>query len=144
MSLFRLPRPPVLRAIQPALTSRRLYGSQDYGSGEGDPRGSDPKAQGPNPSEHLEHPGPPAPSIPSTNEQSSPNKGGTGNRSKSTNAQPKILNEQEPVEESEDVRKHNEEVERRSSGKAQNVEPGLREKVGKGFWSGHGGADRNP
>lgn len=40
---------------------QRRFASGDYGSGTGDPVGEKPQEQGPNPSEKLEHPGPPPP-----------------------------------------------------------------------------------
>ena len=44
-------------------TTATRSASQDYGSGAGDPKGEDPLAQGRNPSEHIEHPGPAAPDV---------------------------------------------------------------------------------
>lgn len=65
---------PHLRLAAPRLNPRFLqarpsnttflqarFASGDYGSGTGDPKGENPQEQGPNPSEKLEHPGPPPP-----------------------------------------------------------------------------------
>jgi hypothetical protein len=44
-------------------TMARRMATQDYGSGEGDPKGEKPQEQGANPSADLEHPGPPPPKV---------------------------------------------------------------------------------
>lgn len=44
-------------------TLRRLYATQSYGGGEGDPKGENPLQQGPNPAADKEHPGPPPPDV---------------------------------------------------------------------------------
>lgn len=51
----------VRNQIQRTAFAQTRLASQDYGSGEGDPKGEKPQQQGPNPSEKLEHPGPPPP-----------------------------------------------------------------------------------
>lgn len=72
--LTRLTARPTTRpatSLRPlALTSRNTFGTtslrratQDYGSGDGDPAAENPQAQGSSQSEHLEHPGPPAPDV---------------------------------------------------------------------------------
>ena len=47
--------------IQTTSFVQTRFASGDYGSGTGDPKGEKPQEQGPNPSEKLEHPGPPPP-----------------------------------------------------------------------------------
>ncbi|KAI9704504.1 MAG: hypothetical protein M1820_005578 [Bogoriella megaspora] len=72
-------------------------------------------------------------------------------RSKETKgAEPKILKDAQPREEeySEDVKRHNREYaasydKPQSRAEREDAEAGG-DKVGKGFWSGHGGADRQP
>lgn len=49
------------RSAVPQFVSRR-FASSDYGS-SGHPQGDNPKEQGANPREDLEHPGPPAPDV---------------------------------------------------------------------------------
>lgn len=62
-------RTPFLQTIRPNRataafsTSIPRLATQDYGSGDGNPAGENPQAQGKNPSEHLEHPGPPPPDV---------------------------------------------------------------------------------
>merc|ERR1711939_998490 len=69
MSFLRVTRQPALRSLSRstntptlAFTPRRLA-HQDYGSGDGNPAGENPQAQGKNPSEKVEHPGPEPPSA---------------------------------------------------------------------------------
>jgi hypothetical protein len=67
-------RPATLRPM--GLSSTRLqvrFATQDYGSGKGNPAGEQPKKQGQNPSEHMEHPGPPPPKVAQGKSSSSPN-----------------------------------------------------------------------
>ncbi|KAK4570264.1 hypothetical protein LTR86_002344 [Recurvomyces mirabilis] len=161
MSFLRTVRQPLLRPLsrttpRVAFAGRR-FASQDYGSPEGDMVKEAPKDRGPNPSEHLEHPGPPPPSTAGKSEQQTqqggqqqqqPKSENSGNNKGTQAAQPKILNESPPQEEhaSEEVQKHNQEVDRRaeqaaSKDRNENIE---KDKVGKDFWRGHGGADRQP
>ena len=70
------------RFINPATatsptTSIRTYASQDYGSGQGDPKGENPQEQGSNPSADIEHPGPPPPTA-GQGSGSGPTKGTSG------------------------------------------------------------------
>lgn len=140
------------------------YATQDYGSGEGNPVGENPQQQGRNPSENLEHPGPPPPKVakgksPSPDEkQSSPNESQTSSSSQSKSSsesggdsskgkgspQPKILNESPPEVENESVRKHNKEFEERSdrAHERANDDDAMADKVSSKFWSGQGGRDR--
>ena len=84
-----------LTKTSPFSVSHQERAHQDYGSGAGNPVGENPQDQGPNPSEHKEHPGPPPPDV----------KG----------AQPRIHSQNEPTGEHEDhVKKHNEDGERRA------------------------------
>lgn len=134
------------------------FATQDYGSGEGNPVGENPQQQGKNPSEELEHPGPPAPKVaqgksPSPDEkQSSSNQSQTSSSSESKSSsesggqsnkgkgapQPKILNENPPSEQDESVRKHNEEFEQRADRAHEQVsnEDAKQDKVSSKFWSG--------
>ncbi|KAI9876688.1 MAG: hypothetical protein M1830_005961 [Pleopsidium flavum] len=154
------------RAPASIITHQRFYAQQSYGGGEGDPKGEDPQNQGSNPSAELEHPGPPPPTEGqgtgggptkagkgghnvNQNESSgssSKTQGSSGRNGKSAGngAQPKIHSSSPPEEQSDDVKQHNREMDNRH-GRAQNqgVDDG-KDNVGKGFWSGHGGADRDP
>lgn len=150
-------------ALRPALSAApraRLqvrFATQDYGSGEGNPAGEKPEKQGKNPSENLEHPGPPPPKVAqgktshpdeqapnksqsgSTSEASGGNEGkSSGGNSKKGAPQPKILNEKPPAEESESVRQHNEEMENRAEKAHEQIdnEDAKNDKVHKGFWAG--------
>lgn len=167
------------------LHQHRLYAHQSYGGGEGDPKGENPQDQGSNPSAEKEHPGPPPPtegqgsgggptkaneSGHNTKDNASSHGGGSqGGGSKgaasSSGAQPKILNEGPPAEQSDEVKQHNREMANRHDRAGTQVGKQEDEKVGKGYWSGkmspirhspskpnrqlinltgHGGADRNP
>lgn len=123
------------RAPASTITHHRFYAQQSYGGGEGDPKGENPQDQGSNPSADLEHPGPPPPDAGkgtgggptkapggghngNPNESSgssskSPASGGDGGKSASNGAQPKIYNAKVPEEQSEDVKKHNREMDNR-------------------------------
>ena len=136
----------------PALSmGGRRFASQDYGSGEGDPKGENPQAQGANPSADLEHPGPPPPkagqgsgSTPTkgtstghnTGESpSSPSKGqkksfstmarrfAKDDNKGTQGAQPKILSESPPApkDQPEDVKQHNKEMDNRAEQAAEKV-----------------------
>ena len=130
-------------ALRPALTAApraRLqvrYATQDYGSGDGNPAGENPQAQGKSSRSDLEHPGPAAPKVVKKNReqsqsapqsQSEGSSSGSGKASKSKSegssggnkgaegAQPKILEDSPPSgnEQGADVRQHNEEMENRA------------------------------
>ena len=158
--MSRLKASPIFRPLSQArfipratirITSiqQKRYASQDYGSGQGDPKGENPQDQGSNPSADLEHPGPPPPAEGqgtgggptkahggghNTQQNASSNGGGEGNASSGSGAQPKIHDAKVPSEESDDVRQHNEEMGKRFDGPHnQGKYDG---KVGKGFWSG--------
>lgn len=120
------------------------FATQDYGSGEGNPAGEKPQAQGQNPSENIEHPGPPPPKVAQGKSSSSPNedsgsssgksssssaaskpseqsqsndgaaKTGGGDGKSVNGAQPKILNANPPATDSEEVKQHNKEMEQRA------------------------------
>ena len=60
------------------------FATSDYGSGKGNPAGETPEKQGQNPSENLEHPGPPPPKVAEGKSSSSPNSDNGG-----SNANPK-------------------------------------------------------
>ena len=174
-------RKSLVRSSFPA--QHRLYAQQSYGSGEGDPKGENPQEQGANPSANKEHPGPPPPDVgkgtgggptkaggeehngQQSEQKSSSSGSGNGAAGKGEEgAQPKILDERKPpTEPSEDVKKHNAEMDQRY-GKAQSrVDEEGKDNVGKGWWKGefdpqqfqgvhadmspivgHGGADREP
>ena len=68
-SLLRT-RPSALSTLRPSrlapstLQHQQLrFAGSDYGGNAGQPAGETPEQQGKNPSEHLEHPGPPAPDV---------------------------------------------------------------------------------
>lgn len=146
------------RASASITSQHRFYAQQSYGGGEGDPKGDDPQKQGSNPSADLEHPGPPPPTegqgsgggptkagsgghngsrneSPAPTSKSPTGSGGSGNNG-SNGAQPKIYSSSPPKEQSEDVKKHNREMDDRH-GRAQNqVDDGDKDNVNKGFWKG--------
>jgi hypothetical protein len=148
---------PALAAV-PRARQQVRFATQDYGSGAGNPAGEKPEKQGQNPSEHLEHPGPPPPKVAQGKSSSSPDQDSSSSQgsqqkssasqsqsndgaSKSSNkgAQPKILNENPPTkEQNEDVRKHNEAMEHRTEKAHQQVsnEDAKNDKVPKKFWAG--------
>lgn len=123
-----------------ALASRyaqqsRLYASQGYGSGQGDPKGENPSDQGPNLSVDLEHPGPPPPDVgkgtgggptkaagksDQNSQQKSPSGGQPtksqgGGKEGTSGAQPKILQNDLPPEgdQSAEVKAHNKDMSKR-------------------------------
>lgn len=139
------------------------FASGDYGSGEGNPAGENPQDQGANPSEHLEHPGPPPPKVgkgtgagptkgssDGTNQSDATQSGGekkndassSGNSSgkkSSSGAQPKILSESPPSEgeQSEEVKEHNRDMDNRaeqSDTKIDKDEDPSKDNVSKDFW----------
>jgi hypothetical protein len=141
----------------------RLQGG--YGNGEGNPAGEHPQQQGKNPSESLEHPGPPPPKVaqgksPSPDEESSSSKSSQsesqskaqsksngdkngekaseGNKGSKGAPQPKILSENPPLEQSEGVKQHNDEMKDRAERAYEQVsnEDAKKDKVSKGYWSG--------
>ena len=139
-----------LRSITPFTSVQQIrHASQDYGSGQGDPKGSNPQDQGSNPSAELEHPGPPPPSVGQgtgggptkaredghNTQQNSSSGGGSGQgASETSGAQPKIHDAKIPPEESEEVRQHNEDMGKRHDRSHNQI--GDDGKVDKGFWSG--------
>ncbi|MCJ1340646.1 hypothetical protein MMC09_005942 [Bachmanniomyces sp. S44760] len=123
-------------SVIPSLISQRTYAHQSYGGGEGDPKGETPQDQGPNPSEHLEHPGPRSPADGgksgageggNASQESSGKGSGRGNA-----AQPKIHSESDPGEPSEDVKSHNEDMKKRHD-RPHETDEG--DAVKAGFWS---------
>lgn len=151
------PRAPFTRST--FKSPHRFYAQQSYGSGEGDPKGENPQEQGANPSADLEHPGPPPPDVGKgtgggptkaggeghgAGQQSSSSGAKSGGTGKSANAEkgkegakPKILDESSPpAEPSEDVKKHNEEMDQRYEKAANHVDEPGNDNVGKGFWKG--------
>ncbi len=63
-NVLRTSRLPPPSSRQFLFTANRTYASQAYGSGEGDPKGSNPQSQGANPAtSNAEHPGPPPPDV---------------------------------------------------------------------------------
>ncbi|GAB1742734.1 hypothetical protein NU219Hw_g8446t1 [Hortaea werneckii] len=173
MSFLRMTRQPALRSLTRstpnaptlAFTPRRLA-HQDYGSGDGNPAGENPQAQGKNPSEKAEHPGPEPPTAgKKAGEKAQQQQGGgshqqqpsSSNNNKGTQAaspQPRILNDpppsasgQQDAASSGEVEQHNREMDRRAEkahSKGRTEEDVEKDKVPKGFWAGQGGADRQP
>ena len=134
------------------LQQHRFYAQSSYGGGEGDPKGESPQQQGPNPSAHLEHPGPPPPDV-GRGSGGGPTKAGDGGNNpqqkgtsdggessgptqSKSGASPKIHSEGTPAEASEDVKKHNEELENRHDRAANKVDEDGKDNVHKGYWSG--------
>ena len=141
-------RTPVVSST--ALHQRRLA-SQDYGSGSGSPEGEKPQEQpSSSTSSDKEHPGPPPPDVgkgtgggPTKKDEGGhgpPHQGPSGKQGKEdvSGAQPKILSEgqDQPKEETEDVKRHNEEMERRHDRPTEGVDDQGNDYVDKGFWSG--------
>lgn len=151
-----------VRHAQAIHISSRQFASGGYSGNTIDPKGKEPNKQDPNPSAHSEHLGPPLPKQ-GYNSSSNPTKGqkksfstfvspkfNTGpvhfaggdkeSKPKSTKGlSPKILNEGPPPENaSEDVKKHNEELEHRADRvhERMRTEDVEKERVDKEFWSG--------
>ncbi|KAL6711201.1 hypothetical protein ACN47E_005732 [Coniothyrium glycines] len=83
-------RPAVFSAAPRARMQAR-FATQDYGSGDGNPVGEKPQQQGENPSENIEHPGPPPPKVAQGQSSSSPNKdsnAGQNEKPKPTSSSP--------------------------------------------------------
>jgi len=59
------------------------FATQDYGSGQGNPVGENPQQQGRNPSENIEHPGPPPPKVAKGQSSSSPDSSSSSSSSSS-------------------------------------------------------------
>jgi hypothetical protein len=155
-------------ALRPALSARPQvrFATQDYGSGAGNPAGETPEKQGKNESENLEHPGPAPPKVARGQSSSSPNnddatsqknpqKSGSssgqqsqsndgtskaGSNQSTKGAQPKIFNPKPPAkgDESADVKKHNEGMDKRAEQSHEQVskEDAKKDEVPKKFWSG--------
>ncbi|RMY88364.1 hypothetical protein D0861_04864 [Hortaea werneckii] len=154
MSFLRVTRQPALRSLARstntptlAFTPRRLA-HQDYGSGDGNPAGENPQAQGKNPSEKAEHPGPEPPTAgKKAGEKSQQQQQGgsqqpsssSSNNNKGTHgaAQPRILNDPPPSASGE-VEQHNREMDQRAEKSHEKVraEEVEKDKVPKGFWAG--------
>ncbi|KAG8626967.1 hypothetical protein KVT40_005912 [Elsinoe batatas] len=116
--------------------------SSDYGSPTGGPISENPKDQGPNPSADKEHPGPP----PAKAGQSRPAEVQASTQTKN-GARPKILSDNPPKdsEASEEVKRHNEEMDRRAERAAEGVksEQAEGDKVPKEFWKGDVGEKKD-
>ncbi|KAL8964283.1 MAG: hypothetical protein Q9183_004558, partial [Haloplaca sp. 2 TL-2023] len=145
LSIARSPLPPSSLAVQ-----HRFYAGQSYGGGEGDPKGENPQAQGPNPSAGKEHPGPPPPNVgkgtgggPTKKGEQGHNtqegtSGGTSNQSGASQSsgapQPKILGEtDENDQQSDDVKAHNTDMRKRHDRASAEVDS-KGETVDKSFW----------
>ena len=137
----------------------RLAGPQessgDYGSGAGDPKGSKPQEQGKSDTARKnEHPGPKSPAQSSSSSTSSagsdgggggdpPVQGSGGGGESKEGGQRKKIREHDISQdadrvESEDVKKHNEEMKGRHD-RATEQGGDVEEKVDKGYWSGESG-----
>lgn len=131
--------------------NQRRLASQDYGSGSGSPEGENPQDQ---PSSGItsdkEHPGPAPPDVgkgtgggPTKKGEGGhgpPHEGPSGKKGKEdiSGAQPKILSEGQDSnkEESEEVRRHNEDMGKRHDRPKEGVDDQGKDYVDKGFWSG--------
>ncbi|KAL8938696.1 MAG: hypothetical protein Q9216_003756 [Gyalolechia sp. 2 TL-2023] len=145
-----------------AFHQHRYYASQSYGGGQGDPKGEKPQDQGSNPSAEMEHPGPPPPDVgkgtgggptkahdgghntqQNASSSGSSSSGKSGASQPNNGPQPKILSENQPTEESDDVKAHNQDMAKRHDrANAEVNDEG--QTVEKSFWKGSGGADRDP
>lgn len=140
-------RPAALRAAPRATrtlssTPRRLA-QQDYGSTD-----SSPKAAKEQPSSSAtrekEHPGAAAPDVgqkgssSASSSSSTSSSGGSKDSHAVKGARPKILDENPPAEESEDVKQHNREMDNRAERADTRIsnEDAEKDKVPPGFWSG--------
>ncbi|KAF2210541.1 hypothetical protein CERZMDRAFT_121727 [Cercospora zeae-maydis SCOH1-5] len=128
----------------PFTTPSLRFASGDYGSGA-HKHGKELDKE----SHDREHPGPPPPSTGGGSSKSSgssqPSSGsGKSQSSDGAAAQPKILEDARPNEDqqSEEVRKHNEEFRERADRPREGVKEN--DKVDKEFWKGQGGVDREP
>lgn len=151
MSFLRTIRQPSLRSVSRqtptvAFTSRR-HATQDYGSGAGNPAGENPQDQPKNPKEHMEHPGPEAPSVGKSNsgsssgqqqQQGGEQKSSTPDKSSkgTQGAQPKIFSASPPSdgEASQDVKNHNKDMDNRAEKEKVSSKDAEKDKVGKKFW----------
>ncbi|KAJ4305442.1 hypothetical protein N0V90_000973 [Kalmusia sp. IMI 367209] len=156
-------------SVAPRAQFQLRRATQDYGSGDGNPAGEKPQQQGKNERGDLEHPGPPPPKVAQghksssdstsqssssgsgsgeASKKSSEGKGGSGSGSGKSvkGAQPKILSDNPPAADSEDVKQHNREMDQRAEKAHEQVsnEDAKNDKVPKGFWKGHAGADKEP
>lgn len=138
------------RSSSLALHPHRYYAHQSYGGGQGDPKGENPQSQGSNPSAEKEHPGPPPPDVgkgtgggPTKahegghNTQQNASSSGSSEKSGASQSdggpQPKILSEDQPTEESDDVKAHNQDMAKRHDrANAEVNDEG--QTVQKGFW----------
>lgn len=154
MSFLRIVRPSLLRPLsrspaqRMAFVNQHRYASQDYGSPNGDMVKESPKDRGKNPSEDKEHPGPPPPASAQKGNKASKQQSGrsssaqqSGGSTKGTQgAQPKILQDERPADSDvpEDVRRHNEEMDRRAEKAHEKASDATveKDKVGKQFWAG--------
>ncbi|KAI4192552.1 MAG: hypothetical protein LQ350_008625 [Teloschistes chrysophthalmus] len=130
---------------------QRFYAGQDYGGGQGDPKGETPQQQGSNPSAEKEHPGPPPPDVGKgtgggptkagegghNTQQNDSSSGGSskqsGAKQSSSGPQPKIHAENTPAEENDDVKAHNEDMAKRHD-RANTEVDSKGDTVEKGFW----------
>ena len=134
----------------PSFHQRRLA-SQDYGSGSGSPEGESPQKQpSSSTSSDKEHPGPAPPDVgkgtgggPTKNDEGGhgpPQEGPSGKKGKEdvSGARPKILSEGQDSnkEQSEEVRRHNEDMGKRHDRPQEGVDDQGKDYVDKGFWSG--------
>ncbi|KAL8935685.1 MAG: hypothetical protein Q9211_004569 [Gyalolechia sp. 1 TL-2023] len=128
----------------------RYYAAQSYGSGQGDPKGENPQDQGSNPSADKEHPGPPPPDV-GKGTGGGPTKAHEGGHNTQQNAssgassaksgasqsnggpQPKIFSGDQPTEESDEVKAHNQDMAKRHDRANAEVNDD-RQTVGKDFW----------
>lgn len=150
-------RPAIARPALPIATTYKWFAHSGYGDGKGDPVGENPQKQPPAKSRDLEHPGPPAPDVGKGTDGTAPKSQNPGGEKKSASssskpqqqqqqknsqsvkgAQPKILNENPPSEESPEVRQHNQEMENRAERAETKIsnEDAEKDKVSPGFWSG--------
>lgn len=134
--------------LNPPSIQQNRFAHESYGGGEGNPKGEAPQQQGSNPSAEKEHPGPPPPTEgqgkgggPTKATESGHNtEENTSSSSRGRNAvdgaQPKILNQNAPIEESEDVKQHNAEYAKRHDRTNSTGGDQADQKVDPKFWSG--------
>lgn len=138
--------------LRPVSSQQHRFAHESYGGGQGNPKGETPQKQGSNPSAEKEHPGPSPPiegqgtgggptKAPRAGQKTAEGFSGSsnddGNKGNSLNgAQPKILNQNAPVEESEDVKRHNADYVKRHDRQGNINGDQADQKVDPKYWSG--------
>ena len=130
--LRSISRAPRAQLFSPLRTQPQRAAHQSYGNDQSGHPQSDAK----NPKEHHEHPGPEAPDTSSSSGSSGKQVGGESSSQSSDGAKPAIHHPESAAEkESEDVRRHNEDMRNRAE-QTTNQLGESDQKVDKNFWKG--------